>query len=84
MVEEFPSWLTELLGAMPPLRHAPSKAELARRLVADFGKSFVADGKHKHSLRAGSNLARLQPRTLAELRALPRLAAVMQTLGYSV
>ena len=73
-------------AALPSmLPHAPSKAELARRLVADFGASFVADGKHKHSLRAGSNLARLKASTLAELRdTLPRLAAVMRTLGYEV
>jgi len=81
LVEHFSGWLRHLLAALP--LPPDSRRRLNERLSAQYQGEFVPDGKHKHSLRAGSNLARLKPGTLAALSQMPRLAAVMNTLNYS-
>eukprot|EP00966_Prymnesium_polylepis_P167577 3873900-Prymnesium_polylepis.1 len=80
MVSDFDSWLHDLLAALPTL--AVSKKLLHQGLLARFGDDFVPDGKHKHSLRAGSNLQRLRPETIERLREMPRVAAIVRRLGY--
>ena len=74
-------WLAVLLARLPLTDAA--RSELHSRLVARDGGDFVPDGKHRHSLTVGSNLARLQPVTVAALqRGAPRLGALMRSLGY--
>lgn len=80
-VSDFPRWLDSTM--LRPLELGPvAEQRVRRRLRARFSDAFVPDGKHKHSLRVGSNLARLPPATLAQLRAHPRVSAVMNCLGY--
>lgn len=81
MVGDFPAWLRRLLDVLP--MQAGVRNQLHASLSADFRDEFVApDGKHKHSLFAGANLAKLQPATLARLQAIPRVASIMTSLGY--
>ena len=81
MVTDFGGWLAVLLARLPLTDAA--RSELHSRLVARDGGDFVPDGKHRHSLTVGSNLARLQPVTVAALqRGAPRLGALMRSLGY--
>jgi hypothetical protein len=82
LVEHFSAWLRVLLAALPLPQAA--KRSLNEKLSAQYQGEFVPDGKHKHSLRAGSNLARLKPSTRVALGKMPRLRAVMQTLNYTV
>lgn len=82
MVTDFPSWLDSVLLRWMRLDASVEK-RVRRKLLARFAGAFVPDGKHKHSLRVGSNLARLAPRTQSALRAQPRVAAVMRCLGYA-
>ena len=81
LVEHFSEWLDHLLAALPLSQAA--RHGLNEKLAVQYTGEFVPDGKHKHSLRAGSNLARLKHSTLVALRRMPRLSAVMQTLDYS-
>ena len=81
MVGDFPAWLRRLLNALP--MQTGTRDHLHASLSADFKGEFVApDGKHKHSLFAGVNLAKLQPATLVRLQAIPRVASVLTSLGY--
>lgn len=81
MVENFSVWLQQLVGA---LQLAPGTSQtIINGLHAQYRADFQPDGKHKHSLHAGSNLARLQSSTLDELSRLPRLRMVMHALNYS-
>lgn len=81
MVGDFPAWLRRLLNALPMQTRV--RDQLHGSLSADFQGEFVApDGKHKHALFAGANLAKLQPATLTKLQAIPRVASVMTSLGY--
>ena len=81
LVERFSLWLKQLLVALPlPL---DARRELHKKLLEQYQGEFVPDGKHKHSLRVGSNLARVKRSTLHELSRNARLAAVMTTLNYS-
>ena len=80
MVSDFGAWLHELLATLPPL--SVSKQALHDGLLARFGADFVPDGKHKHALRPGSNLRRLQPETIKQLRGMPRIDSIVRQLGY--
>jgi len=82
MVTDFPSWLDTVLLRQLRL-DATVEKRVRRKLRTRFAGAFVPDGKHKHSLRVGTNLARLAPPTQAALRAQPRVAAVMRCLGYT-
>lgn len=81
MVTDFPAWLDTVLLRQLRLDAAVEK-RVRRKLRTRFAGAFVPDGKHKHSLRVGTNLARLAPTTQSALRAQPRVAAVMRCLGY--
>lgn len=83
MVRDFDAWLEALLDSLPDgVARVASRAQMHKALVALFQHDFVADGKHKHSLVPGSNLARLQPATLLRLQGHARLSSVVERLGY--
>ena len=68
MAGAFPTWLERLLAALPDgITLGRSRAALHRALSAKFAGAFVADGRHKHRLTPGSNLALLDQSTLQRL-----------------
>lgn len=81
MVEDFSTWLWNILVVLPVPHNI--KQSIRDKLYFQYQGDFEPDGKHKHSLRAGSNLARLKKGTLRELSRMPRLDAIMQALNYS-
>ncbi|KAL1524462.1 hypothetical protein AB1Y20_019356 [Prymnesium parvum] len=82
MVEDFSSWVSNLLDALPLPQ--PVQKIMLHSLLRQYRGEFEPDGKHKHSLRAGSNLDRVRHQTLNELGEKPRLRAILQILEYSL
>ena len=60
-----------------------AEARLRRALCARFERTFVADGRHRHALTPGANLAMLSDGIRSQLAAVPRIAALAQRLGYT-
>ena len=83
MATDFDAWLEALLDSLPDgVARVASRASLHGTLVSLFKADFVVDGRHKHSLVPGSNLAKVQPATLLRLQEHHKLASVVARLGY--
>ena len=85
MTADFDGWFKALLDTLPDgmvARAGASRAQIHRAMLALFRRDFVADGRHRHSLVPGSNLARLLPASVHRLQGHARLVSVMDRLGY--
>ena len=80
MVTNFSLWAHEFLT--PMIEKPGQRRTLHNTLVKLYRNDFVADGKHKHSLTAGSNMRKLKPDTIQQLTRDPRLNALLRDLGY--
>jgi len=84
MTADFDVWFKALLDTLPDgmVARAASRTQIHRAMLALFRKDFVADGRHRHSLVPGSNLARLLPASLHRLQGHARLVSLVDRLGY--
>lgn len=82
MVTNFSVWAAQVLEKM--VTPKGQRRALHASLVAQYKNDFVADGKHKHSLVAGSNLRKLQPATIRELMRNMQLSALLAEMGYEL
>ena len=81
MVTNFSIWSAQILEHMVAPRG--QRRALHASLVRQYQNDFVPDGKHKNSLKAGSNMAKLKHATIRELISDPRLNALLRDLGYT-
>ena len=85
MVASFAAWLSALVQLLPSgVRgsHKDRGSRLVRILRHRFESSFVTDGRHRHVLVPGSNLAKLPRATLQWLADEPRVISMLLRLGY--
>jgi len=80
MVTNFSVWATQLLERM--VTPKGQRRALLASLVAQYQNDFVPDGKHKKSLVAGSNMAKLRPTTLRVLTQDQRIGSLLREMGY--
>ena len=82
MVSNFSGWALELLGTLmrgsPLAKQRGMHATLVERHLA----SFKTDGKHKHGMFTGANIAKLKQSTVRTLVQHDGLRAVLQGLRY--
>ena len=83
MVSDFAGWLASLLRLLKDIGAVGDDARLARALLPKFKDGFVADGRHRHALTPGANMAMLPRASLAHLRAAPRVVGALTRLGYT-
>jgi hypothetical protein len=79
MVTNFSSWADMILKHM--VGH-PRKS-LHESLLKQYQHDFVPNGKHKHALVMGANMAKLQSSTIQTLRSHVRLQTLVRDLGYN-
>ena len=83
MTTSFTSWLAQLLAALPDgIASSRSRRALHKTLSAKFERAFLPNGKHKHRLIPGSNLALLDRPTVEYLRSNENLSSLVARLGY--
>ena len=81
MVTNFSTWAKSILDVF--IEGKGQRRTLLATLVAQYRNDFVPDGKHKHTLVAGSNMAKLKAHTLAQLMRNEQLKQLLRRLGYS-
>jgi len=80
MVSDFAGWLRVVLAKMAS---SPAKAHGMHALMMErYNSSFVPDGKHKHAVHKGANIAKLKPETVRKLVAHKGLAELLRDLNY--
>ena len=80
MVSDFAGWLRVVLRHMAS---SPAKAHGMHAVMMErYNSSFVPDGKHKHAVHKGANIAKLKPETVRKLVAHPGLKTLLQDLNY--
>ena len=82
MVGNFSTWAQQLLGTL--MRGAPVAKQrgMHAALVDRHKSSFVPDGKHRHGMFTGANIAKLRQSTVKELVRHKELHAVLDGLSY--
>lgn len=80
MVTKFSTWAKQILDVF--IEGKGQRRTLLATLVAQYKNDFVPDGKHKHTLVAGSNMAKLEAETLAQLMRDEQLKALLRQLDY--
>ena len=80
MVTNFSTWSATILDHMVALKG--QRRGLHAALVKQYKDDFVADGKHKNSLVAGSNMKKLRPETVQLLMRDQRVDSLLRGMGY--
>ena len=80
MVSNFSAWVSQMLEHMVAGRG--QRKTLLRTLVAQYRDEFIPDGKHKHALLTGSNIAKLKGKTIGHLVRIDELKQLLDRLGY--
>ena len=80
MVTNFSSWAWEMLEHM--VAGKGQRRSLHSSLYEQYKNDFVPNGKHKHTLLIGANLAKLKPNTIRQLQQDAALDSLLQGLGY--
>ena len=80
MVTNFSSWAERMLEHM--VAGKGQRNHLHKSLYAQYKDDFVPNGKHKHVLLTGANIAKLKPATIRKLRQHPPLQELLRDLGY--
>lgn len=80
MVTNFSAWVGQVLESMVDGKGV--RKTLQKTLVKQYQNDFVPNGKHKHALVMGANMAKLKLSTIRELRRIPVLQELLQDLGY--
>ena len=80
MVTNFSEWASQILEQMVAGRG--QRKTLHRTLVAQYRNDFVPDGKHKHALHTGANIAKLKKDTIQQLMQDAQLKLLLKELGY--
>lgn len=80
MVTNFSEWAREVLDHM--VAGKGQRKTLHRSLYEQYKDDFVPNGKHKHTLLAGANMAKLKPKTIRMLQQHTQLQALLTDLGY--
>ena len=80
MVSNFSSWAQEVLEHM--VVGKGQRKSLHSSMYEQYKDDFVPNGKHKHALRTGANIAKLKRATIRRLRKEEALTALLSDLGY--
>lgn len=80
MVTNFTTWAGQVLEEMVADR--ATRWALHAKLAGRYKNDFVPDGKHKHALHPGANIAQLKPETIRRLAQDARLSSLLADLGY--
>ena len=80
MVTNFSTWAQQILARM--IAAKGQRRTLHASLVKEYQGDFVPNGKHKHALLTGANIAKLKESTIRKLMQNSRLQALLNDLGY--
>ena len=72
-----PRLVAEVRVVRPAQQHG-----LLATLLDRYKNDFVPDGKHKHTLKMGGNIAKLKPSTIRHLVRNHRIKATLSKLSY--
>ena len=83
MVSNFTDWAQHLIGPLTGSTSRPSQQQgLLSMLQERYVNDFVPDGKHKHTLTKGANMAKLHASTLRHLLRNQRIKRTLAGLSY--
>ena len=83
MVSNFSSWAQVLVGPLTGDTYRPAQQRgLLTTLLERYVNDFVPDGKHKHTLTKGANMAKLRASTLRHLMRNGRIKRTLHALSY--
>ena len=80
MVTNFSDWSAEILAHV--IEPKGKRRTLHTEFVEQYEKEFVPNGKHKHALLMGANMAKLKPATIQALMRSDTLQTLLRDLGY--
>ena len=80
MVTNFSTWAQQILSHI--IAGKGQRRTLHTSLVNQYQGDFVPNGKHKHALLTGANIAKLKESTIRNLMHNSRLQALLNDLGY--
>ena len=83
MVSNYSTWARLLVGPLTGDADRPAQQQgLLTTLLERYKNDFVPDGKHKHTLKMGGNIAKLKRSTVRHLVRNRRVRATLDKLAY--
>lgn len=83
MVSNYSSWARQLVRPLTGDSDRPAQREgLLATLLERYKNDFVPDGKHKHTLKMGANIAKLKQSTIRHLMKNHRVKLTLGKLEY--
>lgn len=82
MVSGFSAWAQRLIGPLMGVTQPSKQRGVLATLLARYQNDFVPDGKHKHTLTKGANIAKLKRSTVRHLMRQRRLRSLLSDLSY--
>ncbi|KAL1508616.1 hypothetical protein AB1Y20_004713 [Prymnesium parvum] len=83
MVSNYSSWARQLVGPLSGDADRPAQQNgLLATLLERYQNDFVPDGKHKHTLKMGGNIAKLKHSTVRHLMKNQRIRSTLRLLKY--
>ena len=83
MVSNYSAWARLLVGPLTGDADRPAQQQgLLTTLLERYKNDFVPDGKHKHTLKLGGNIAKLKRSTVRHLLRNRRVRATLEKLSY--
>ena len=82
MVSNFSGWAQRLLGTLMQGSPQAKVRGMHATLVQRHGASFVPDGKHRHGMFTGANIAKLRQSTVRTLVQHENLRALLADMTY--